>query len=398
MKTTGSGDRPTPYNPFQQNPHLSQEWQLLFRLSLSTFSVAPAQELEPELFRDLDWQAFLHLALQQGVTALVSHNLRVFYPHVLPSSVSRTLQTSFLANRMRTVFLTRELARLLEGMGQRNLIAIPYKGPTLAQLAYQDLGLRKFTDLDLLVKPEDFRQAGEFLLSQGYSRKESYGWEESFFHPQLKVEVDLHQSLVPPEFSQVLGADFLIARLTQLQLNLSEGENLEVPCLQPEDLFVLLCLYLAKDHCCLKLKLCQLVDAMALVKSHPCLDWKSILETVEMFECVRLLLLQLKLLEILFNLEVPQAIIAGPYQEQYQDAELEVLSCQILQRLVGPQVDYGAGFFFPHFRKYDHRFYFSVWQEPRARIDYCRAWARRLPEDVIRWVKTLRSGEGSHDQ
>ena len=51
---------------------------------------------------------------------------------------------------------------------RRQLRAVPYKGPVLAQSAYGDLGLRSFSDLDFLISPADFERAKQALAEIGY--------------------------------------------------------------------------------------------------------------------------------------------------------------------------------------------------------------------------------------
>jgi hypothetical protein len=55
--------------------------------------------------------------------------------------------------------------RILEGRG---IPAIPYKGPVLAASLYEDLAVRPFSDLDILIKRKDVLKAMDLMTSLGY--------------------------------------------------------------------------------------------------------------------------------------------------------------------------------------------------------------------------------------
>ena len=83
-------------------------------------------------------------------------------------------------NLRRGLWFASELLRITHHLAKKEIRAIPYKGPVLAQSAYGDLALRHFSDLDLLISPRDFDQAknalsllwifGKLLTPIAYSR------------------------------------------------------------------------------------------------------------------------------------------------------------------------------------------------------------------------------------
>jgi hypothetical protein len=48
--------------------------------------------------------------------------------------------------------LTAELCRLISLFAAADIAAIPYKGPVLGLFAYGNIALRRFVDLDVIVK------------------------------------------------------------------------------------------------------------------------------------------------------------------------------------------------------------------------------------------------------
>src|SRR5882672_7117760 len=105
----------------------------------------------------LDWGEVLRVAEYHGVLSLVARNLienyRVKKGRGLPPEVERSLRSAYEANLRRSLWFTAELARIMQRFERRQLRAVPYKGPVLAQSLYRDLGLRSFSDLDFLISP-----------------------------------------------------------------------------------------------------------------------------------------------------------------------------------------------------------------------------------------------------
>src|SRR5271167_4699487 len=107
-----------------------------------------------------DWDEVLRLAEHQGVLPIVARNLIehgwLAQAGELPPAIERSLQSAYDANLRRSLWFTAELVRIMQHFERRQLRAIPYKGPVLAQSLYGDPGLRTFSDLDFLISPADF--------------------------------------------------------------------------------------------------------------------------------------------------------------------------------------------------------------------------------------------------
>src|SRR3989442_13911657 len=85
-----------------------------------------------------------------------------------PEPARRDLRPRARESADRNLRLTSELVRILDACSTHGVRALAYKGPTLAVLAYGDLGLRPFRDLDIVVDPADI-DAGRALLQRlGY--------------------------------------------------------------------------------------------------------------------------------------------------------------------------------------------------------------------------------------
>jgi hypothetical protein len=199
----------------------------------------------------LDWSEFLRLAELHGILPLAARNL-MEHACGLPPEIERWLRSAYEANLRRSLWFSAELARVMLHFEHRQLRAIPYKGPVLAQSVYRDLGLRSFSDLDFLISPMDFGRAKQALAEIGYrpsvdlTRAVERLWlrtsyERSFDSVAGKNLVELQWALLPYFYGVDLGVEDLLART---------GRNVvggcEVPCLSAEDSLLVLCLHAAK--------------------------------------------------------------------------------------------------------------------------------------------------------
>jgi hypothetical protein len=355
---------------------LTPEWQLLLTCTALYFNPT-VHDRTSELLQQLKywpqyWPALVKLAAKHGLTALLGHNLKTYCAEVVSPATLRALQVNAQGNRLRNIFLTQNLAKLLDQLKAQGITVIPYKGATLTQLAYADLRLRKFNDLDILVRPQDRRKLGAFLQAQGYIQQVDYFWEESWSHPTLNIEIDVHQSLVPLELFPTLSYQKLQASQTLIKFAAPELENVEVPAINRETLFFLLCFYVIKDYATWHLKLGQLVDIAALVQQQPDMDWKEILQTAQRSGYLRIVLLQFTVLQELFGIE-PPAIFQDRIK---QDRSLDQLSRSVIHRLMLPEADFpeqSVRFLWP-FQVDDHLFCLRIRERWRDRLWYGVLW------------------------
>jgi hypothetical protein len=138
------------------------------------------------------------------------------------------LQDHFYKNTHRNLFLTGELLRLLNLFEAQGIFAIPYKGPALAAVAYGNLALREFADLDILIRKQDVQRAKELLTSAGYRPEDRLtraqeaallrNTHEHAFRRDDKGLVDLHWGVVERHFSFPLDPERLWERLERVSL------------------------------------------------------------------------------------------------------------------------------------------------------------------------------------
>src|ERR1700687_5720247 len=194
----------------------------------------------------LDWSEVLRLAEYHGVLPLAARHL-IELGRSLPPEVERSLRSAYETNLRRSLWFTAELARIMQHFERRQLRALPYKGPVLAQSLYRDLGLRSFSDLDFLISPADFERAKQALAEIGYRPSGEFkpalespaaerlwlrtGYERSFDGAAGKHLLELQWALLPRFYAVDLRVQDLLARAGKTDV----GER-EVRCLSAEEI------------------------------------------------------------------------------------------------------------------------------------------------------------------
>ena len=116
---------------------------------------------------------FLESASWHSVTALAFWALNRSCPDAVPKEVHTRLRDGFRDGTRRNLLFAAELARVLQLFRQAGILAVPFKGPTLAWSLYEAPGLRYMSDLDVIVPEACADRALDLLLRSGYRQRHS---------------------------------------------------------------------------------------------------------------------------------------------------------------------------------------------------------------------------------
>jgi len=117
----------------------------------------------------------LKLAFYHGVVPLVHKTLQQLKREaLLPdmptiTQMIETLSQHYMAIVQKNMKMSAELVTLMRFFSSENIDALAMKGPALAQIAYGDITLRQFGDLDLFIKRKDFRAVATWMSKRGYT-------------------------------------------------------------------------------------------------------------------------------------------------------------------------------------------------------------------------------------
>src|SRR6516164_3559227 len=107
----------------------------------------------------LNWHRLIELATQHGVRPLLMRSLKSACWSGVPLSIQLVLESFYKETVVRNLYFTSELLRLLDVFRRNSIPIAAFKGPVLAEVAYGDLALREFLDLDALVHEADLCKA-----------------------------------------------------------------------------------------------------------------------------------------------------------------------------------------------------------------------------------------------
>jgi len=286
-----------------------------FALLLAAARVTP-DDASPDWERAVaerppDWDRLLGAAASHAMQPLLARFLLVGCRDALAPELLTALRQVMTDNLIRSLQKTGELWEILEMFAKEDISAVPFKGPTLAMLLYDDLTWRQYGDLDLLLDRRDVARASELLRARGYranpdwaatqdTRFQEAAYALEFFHERTGQIVELHWEL----FHRSLGFGFRFEQLRQRLVPVGPGGK-PMMTLGQEDLLLYLCAHGAK-HCWASLG--WIADVARLIERHPDLDWRRVLAQAREQKIERLLLLGLLLAGDLLGAPLPAEI------------------------------------------------------------------------------------------
>jgi hypothetical protein len=258
---------------------------------------------------DIDWPYLFLLARRHAVLPLLYKGLENVGG--VPGDFRARLRDEFRRNATRNTLLAGEMARLARLFEAEGLPLLAYKGPALARQAFGDITLRRFVDLDVIVRHRDARRAGGLLQSLGYVKPEGLtsSHEEFLLRRQHNLAyardgglmiVELHWEVAPAHFAAVPIEERVWERAVVVDLF-----GTAVRCPSPEDLLLALAVHGTKH---LWERLAWVSDVAALVNSHTDFDWPYARRRAREARVERMLDLALRLARGLSGAELPEGL------------------------------------------------------------------------------------------
>jgi len=294
------------------------EFELLCALANAELSPERRERVANWNLAALDWNEVLRLAEYHGVLPLAARNLIELKDGCgLPPEVERSLRSAYEANLRRSLWFAAELARIIQHFERRQVRAVPYKGPVLAQSIYRDLGLRSFSDLDFLISRADFERVKQALAEMGYRPSGDNpaiespaaerlwlrtGYERSFDSAAGENLVELQWASLPRFYAVDLGVQDLMARAGKTVV----GER-EVPCLSPEDSLLVLCLHAAKHLWTRLIWLSDIAETLRSYSGTETIDYSRVFSRARSVGIARILGVSFWLVENVLRAEIPKS-------------------------------------------------------------------------------------------
>jgi hypothetical protein len=310
----------------------------------SAKSSIEAKELENirELLReDLDWNYLLRSGIRSRTFPLLYAHLNAELASLAPEDVVEQFSNRAKKIHARNLILTNELCRVSRLLQKNGIEPIPYKGPALAAILYGNIGLRQFTDLDILVKFSDVLKARNILLDEGYQPADDiepmtpsqrraffhFHYTYDFHHKESGHRLEMHWGIVPRHFGIGLDYDQLWKRAVRTSFC-----NVSLLTLSPEDSLLILCVSGTKH---LWNQIGRICDVAETIRIYPKLDWNLLLKNAEQLRIRRIVYLALYLSKHLFHASVPDVV----WRKIEGDAVVAKLGKGLLQSLFTTEKD-----------------------------------------------------------
>lgn len=244
-ESTSSVEQPAPASS------AAAAWDLLLAASSSDPGESDLERIRGLLAQPVDWETLLRLADHHGTSSLLYQNLTSLSSQV-PAGALAVLRQRYERNVHKSLFLARELIRILDVLDGLSAEVIPYKGIVMSEAYYGDMALRQSGDMDLFVRRQELGRIKSAVRELGYtprvvipeSAEEDYiasGYEWTFDSPAGKNLLELQWALQPRFYALDFDMDGLFERAVSVTV---AGRRVKTP--SPEDLLLVLSVHAAK--------------------------------------------------------------------------------------------------------------------------------------------------------
>lgn len=290
---------------------LCPEDKLLLLVTSPCFDNTSKEKIFALINQGISWDYLLNRIYRNKLTPLFYSRLNAEFPELIPEEIRNGLKQVGSRVAMNNLHMTSNLVKLLNKFREAGITAVPFKGPLLASLAYGNVALRIFSDLDIYVQAKDIAAANKVLLDNGF--KASFdstnlansifiesAKECTYFNPTTKAGVDLHWK-INYIFNATSLADTSFDQIINVSMN-----GFDIPSFSLEKLFFILNLHIA-THCWESLF--WLCDIAAFLKKNNNLNWQLIIDKAKELRVVKILSINFLLMNKLWGMPIPDAIL-----------------------------------------------------------------------------------------
>ena len=318
----------------QQKEHqtiLSSLDQELHFLILCTQSNLTKSDIDTilTLYPILDTEVIIHLAYKHGVLPLVYKTLNILSEENKfdDKNTLTTFRQNYLSISKNNMLMTAELLRIMKLFEDNGIDALAFKGPTLGQIAYQDITLRQYNDLDILIDEKNALNAAKLMIEHGHtailpltilSNKTCLHAAKDFSLTSKSggVHTELHWRLFKSKYNIPLHFYTNGNKYQTILIN-----SKPIKTLQNELLLVYLCRHGAK-HAFERLE--WVCDIDRLIRSVD-IDWDFAISIAEHSHTKRSFWLGISLAYTLLRSPIPEKIIANIEQKNIQILQTKTL-------------------------------------------------------------------------
>ena len=290
------------------NPNTSPEANFLISCTKRNLDL---EKSNSTLQINMNWEYLFNLAYKNRMIPLLYFNLINNKDTNIPEQYLNLMKEYCEKSSKQNLFLSQELLKIINLLRINNIDALYIKGPIMTSNIYQNLALREFGDLDILIHQNDFSKIKKIFLSHGYQIEHNLNsWQENLyvknhyqitFQNKIGVNLDIHWCLTPKYLNQSFSWDKLLKNTIEIDFY-----NEKVKTLSTEYLLIYLCVHGSKD---LWKELRALTDIYELINSTQNLNWGIILKTAKEFKVLKMVYLGILLTNLIYGAKIPNKIM-----------------------------------------------------------------------------------------
>ena len=262
-----------------------------------------------------DWDYLINTIIDRGIGPLLYIKLSLLpNSSLIPEAVKTKLQQVYFKTVSRSALLYEYFRRIARAFVAQNIPVIGLKGIYLSEGLYQDIGLRQFSDIDLLVKEEDGENCLTILRKMGYKPYEfkvseiiRRNTEIVHFPPMILngVSIEIHIKLHKSTELYDMKVDTLWKNALPVTIN-----QVSVSTLNLNDLLIHLCLHLDKHFQAGHVQFTCFNDLTNVLERYSeTMNWKEFTEACRIYKCEAIVFKYIVLVHAYMQATVPEAII-----------------------------------------------------------------------------------------
>lgn len=261
--------------------------------------------------KEMEWDYLLNSASRHRLLPLLYHNLNSICPELVPEDILGKLKDYFNVNVHKNLLLLSELSNILNSFYSNNLNVFTYKGITLAILAYGNIALRDFNDIDIFVNLNETKVAFRLLKKRGYRSVlplmmkkgdlcSKYHRAQVFFNENRTSIIDIQWNL-----SFIYSKSNYLSHFSSKNLKKLQYNGFVFNTLKEEDLFLVLSIHNA-SHMWKSLSLIFDIGNLVLNCN---INWDIIILRATELKTKRILLINLLLINNFMDNIIPPKVL-----------------------------------------------------------------------------------------
>jgi len=207
--------------------------------------------IEKQIDHIKDWNSFISLAYSHGIFPLIYKTLKN-YDKKIPSEILNSMKYKYMNIVKQNMLMTNELINVTKLLKENGIESIAFKGPVLSHLAYGDITLRQYVDLDILVDEKNVIKTYELLTNSNYSVEVEKSFLSNHLFMSKEIDITFSKNTISLELHWNLFKSNLLIDKNKINKLLDYEKysinNKEIKSLKKDILFIYLCIHGSK-HC-----------------------------------------------------------------------------------------------------------------------------------------------------